>query len=90
MSDQSKSRSLIFDSAVHRIKVRAHLNPRWSESLQGMVLVHSIDEQNEPITEITGRLPDQAALMGVLEHLYICGVHLLSLECLTPCGMTSK
>lgn len=35
------------------------------------------------MTELTGPLPDQAALMGVLNQLYRNLVPLLSVECLS-------
>jgi hypothetical protein len=35
------------------------------------------------ITELTGSLPDQAALLGVLNQLYLHLVPLLSVECLS-------
>jgi len=33
-------------------------------------------------TTLTGELPDQAALLGVLDQLYCLGAPLLSVECL--------
>jgi hypothetical protein len=33
-----------------------------------------------PFAELTGQLADEAALMGVLEHLYNLGVPLLGVE----------
>jgi len=38
------------------------------------------DPDKLPQTELTGPLQDQAALMGVLEHLYSRGVAILSVE----------
>jgi len=32
------------------------------------------------VTELTGRIPDQAALMGMLAQLYNLGVTLLAVE----------
>ena len=39
-------------------------------------------EGRASFTELTGSLPDQAALMGVLGALYNRGVRLVSVECI--------
>jgi hypothetical protein len=41
-----------------------------------------VEESNAIITEIRGQLPDQAALMGVLDELYSCGIPVISMECI--------
>ena len=33
------------------------------------------------VTELCGRLPDQSALMGVLEQLHDCAISVISVEC---------
>ena len=73
---------LMTDPAVYRIRVLGRLNPNWSERLRGMALL-TVEEWNEIITEIRGQLPDQAALMGVLDELYNSAIPLLSLECMS-------
>jgi len=45
------------------------------------VVIHQ--DADATTTELTGRLADQAALMGVLDRLYCYGAHLLSIECLS-------
>ena len=50
----------------------------WSEWLQGMI-VTVIEAQNQlTVTELRGQLPDQAALMGILEHLHDCAIPVIS------------
>jgi hypothetical protein len=41
-------------------------------------------ELHSTFREISGLLSDQAALMGVLQTLYNCGVPLVSVECVIP------
>ena len=82
MMDQAISESfLITHPAVYRIRVSGRMDPSWSERLQGMILT-VFEEDQATFTELSGLLPDQAALMGVLEHLNNCGISLLAMECL--------
>lgn len=72
---------LITHPAEYRIRVSGRLNPDWSERLQVMKVSVVEGEGHGAVTELSGLLPDQAALMGVLDHLYNCGISLLSMEC---------
>lgn len=67
---------------MYRICVCGQLNPEWSQRLQGMEITIKKDYPLHILTELSGVLPDQAALMGVLQHLYACNVPLLSVECI--------
>ena len=79
MSDQSISTSRLFiHSAFYRIRVVGRLTPDWSDRLQGMQVVPVEEQGCGPFTELSGILADQAALMGVLTHLYDCGIALIS------------
>jgi hypothetical protein len=64
------------------IRVRGALSSDWSDRLGGMRIVVIRGGRNT-ITELMGRLADQAALHGVLAALYELGLPLLSVEC-TP------
>ena len=59
-----------------RIYLKGHLDPSWQEWLGGL----SISHQNSGTTLLTGTLPDQAALHGVLVTLRRLNLSLLSLE----------
>ena len=52
-------------SEHYTIVVGGHLDPRWSERFGGLKLIHL--EGNE--TLLSGRLPDQTALHGLLERI---------------------
>lgn len=79
MEEQPGSTFQFFcNAAQYRIRVCGHLTPDWSERLQGMRMVKDVEQGYGPVTELTGVLADQAALMGVLMHLYECGVALIS------------
>ena len=66
---------------TYRIRVTGTLGEEWSARTQGMTIAVFRPEGRASFTELTGSLPDQAALMGVLGALYDRGVRLVSVEC---------
>lgn len=60
----------------YRIHVKAHLQPSWSERFQGM----AIDNLADGSTELTGVIPDQAALHGILAQIRDLGLELLAVQ----------
>jgi hypothetical protein len=56
---------------------------RWSARLGGMTIALREEPGQSTITELTGPLPDQAALLGVLNQRYLHLVPRLSVECLS-------
>jgi hypothetical protein len=71
--------------ATYRIRVQGRLDDSWSDLLGGMrIIPDTIQEQQ--VTILTGHLPDQASLSGVLNTLYDRHVPLLSVENLDEKG----
>ena len=64
------------------IRVRGALSSDWSDRLGGMC-IRVIHAGRHTITELVGRLADQAALHGVLATLYELGLPLLSVDCVS-------
>jgi hypothetical protein len=60
----------------YRICIRGHLDPSWQERFAGLRL----EQQEAGTTLLSGELPDQAALHGVLLQIVRLGLTLLSLE----------
>jgi hypothetical protein len=58
----------------YEIKIKGHLDQRWSEWFSGLTLTHL--EGNE--TLLSGSLPDQAALHGLLERVRDLNLTLIS------------
>jgi hypothetical protein len=58
----------------YEIKIKGHLNTSWSEWFAGMTLTHLEGDE----TLLSGTLPDQAALHGVLERIRDLNVALIS------------
>lgn len=64
------------DRFKYEVRVDGHLPEHWSEWLAGMGI--SYPDPHETI--LTGELPDQAALYGVLMKLHNLGVTLVSVR----------
>lgn len=58
------------------IRVREQLDEDWTEWLDGFTIIHA--EGNE--TVLSGCVPDQAALYGIVSRLRDLGVKLTSLS----------
>ena len=64
----------------YRIKVDGRVPDGWLDRLGGMQIIAGMD--NEVVLE--GPVPDQAALVGVLNTLYQLRLCLLEVTCLGP------
>jgi hypothetical protein len=60
----------------YRIRVQGHLDPAWQHRFEGLHLT----QEEAGTTLLSGPLPDQAALHGVLLQIIRLGLTLLSLE----------
>ena len=58
------------------IRVQGHLDPNWQHRFEGL----RIEQQEAGDTLLSGTLPDQAALHGMLLQIIRLGLTLLSLE----------
>ena len=84
MAHQSISKCFsIAHPARYRIRVFGRIEQDWSDRLQGMSVTTVEAEGQETYSEVSGVLPDQAALMGVLDYLHNWRIPLLSVECVS-------
>jgi hypothetical protein len=70
------------EPAIYRIRVRGHLDAKWSERLEGMNITEVRHSEKDDETILVGRLADQAALAGVMNTLYEQHLPVLSVDCL--------
>lgn len=61
-------------SEYYGIKIKGYLDPLWSDWLAGLKLTHLEGDE----TLLSGVLPDQAALHGLLEHIRDLNLKLIS------------
>ena len=67
--------------ATYRIRIQGALGEEWSAHLYGLdISAEAADDDELPVTILTGQLPDQDALKQVLNALYNQRLPLLSLE----------
>ena len=69
-----------------RIRVKGQIGQRWSEWLDGLAITHTGEDE----TLLTGSLPDQPALYGLLSKLRDLGLVLLSVEVREHVGPASN
>ncbi len=59
------------------IRIKGHIQEQWSEWFGGLTIRHSDPDE----TVLSGLIPDQAALYGIISHLRDLGLQLCSLNC---------
>jgi hypothetical protein len=65
---------------VYQIRVRGNLDPKWLDWFDGFTVVPQADGQ----TTLTGLVPDQAALYGILLKIHNLGLLLLYVKRARP------
>jgi hypothetical protein len=65
------------EPACYKIRVKGHLSEQWSDWFDGLTLENLPGGQ----TELSGMLPDQSALYGVLNTIRDMGLTLVSVNC---------
>ena len=73
-------------SGIYAIHIAGRLDRSWADRLGDLTIVsiEEDDEGHQPVTVLKGCLPDQAALLGVLNTLYNLRYPLLFVRYLRP------
>jgi hypothetical protein len=58
------------------LRVKGHVDESWSAWLEGLTISHTESEE----TILTGSIPDQAALYGLISKIRDLGLQLLSVD----------
>jgi hypothetical protein len=72
--------------ARYEIKVPGRLEEHWSEWLEGMTVQVESGDRGPTVTTLTGEVPDQAALQGLIHRLYSMGLSLISINLVPSCA----
>jgi hypothetical protein len=82
---QHSKKLTMHEPVACRIRFQGVLDQKWSDYMGGLTISLDTESGPHPVTTLTGELLDQAALMGVLDHLYGLLLPLISVEC-APVG----
>jgi hypothetical protein len=67
---------------AYQIVVQGRIDDRLADWFGGLQITPTASAVGASVTSLTGALPDQAALMGLLRKLYDRGYLLISVNCL--------
>lgn len=69
--NRPKHKKLKFsEPAFYQIMVQGKLSPDWSDRLRGLDVEVKYGKDKHPVSILTGKISDQAALAGILKSLY--------------------
>lgn len=68
---------------IYAIHIAGRVDKSWADRLGGLSVAY-IEEGSQPVTVLKGSLPDQAALLGVLNTLYNLRYPVLFVRYLRP------
>jgi len=74
MSERSAPQGSPGAPMLYEIRLAGHLDPRWAKWFDGLAVTRHADGS----TVISGPIPDQAALHGVLQRVRDLGLTLVS------------
>ena len=66
--------------AVYRIQVQGRVAARWSDWFGGLTLTEERETAGPPVTTLTGLVPDQTALRGMVNKLWDLNLTVLAVE----------
>jgi hypothetical protein len=76
----------MFDAAVFGIRISGKLSESWSDYFGAQSMSVDEDEAGFCTTLLISEPVDQAALIGMINHLYGLGLPLVSVECVPTAG----
>ncbi len=65
---------------IYQFIVGGYLDESRSDWFDGMDIEPQVDADGRSVTKLTGKVVDQAALLGLLRKLYDLGLSLLSMK----------
>ena len=71
----------MYEPAVFRIIIQGELDESWSEYFSAQSVSVGEDKAGNAVTTLISEPMDQAALVGLVNHLNALGIPLISVEC---------
>ena len=65
---------------MYQIKIKGHLQEKWTEWFNGMILNLTTSNQEIVHTTMLMNVPDQAALRGILNKIWDLNLSLISVK----------
>lgn len=69
---------------TYTFQIAGHLDRRWEAAFDGFIIAHAFAPDQQPVTLLSGSIPDQSALYGVISRLRDIGVTLISVQPAAP------
>ena len=63
-------------TTIYEVKIKGYLEASWIDLFEGLV----VSQEEDGVTTLSGPLPDQAALHGVLNRISSLGLTLISVN----------
>ena len=86
MSNNSKQKTDSSQPTIYQIRIEGHLDDQWTDWFSGLTI--ALEENGD--TLLTGPVPDQAALFGLLKKVRDLGMPLVSVNRVEPCPERSR
>ena len=74
----------MYDPAVFSIRIQGEIGEEWAEYFGARMISMERGEQGFPVTILTTDPVDQAGLIGMINHVNMLGLPLVSVECVSP------
>ena len=71
-------------AAMYQISIYGELDVSWADWIGVTSLTHETQDNGASITTLTGTVPDQAALRGLIERIWDLNLTLLSVRRIGP------
>ena len=71
-------------TATYQISVRGKLDASWADWIGVVHVTHEIGDDGSSVTTLVGKVPDQAALRGLMERIWDMNLTLLSVQRIDP------
>ena len=68
------------EQTAYQIRVQGWMGKRWSSRFDDMIIGRALAPDGTPVTTLTGLVPDQAALRGILNRLWDLNLTLISVH----------